>query len=120
MANKQNLKPLSPNKARELGAKGGKASGESRRKRRTFREIFTAILASDIPDTDVGALAEMIKKNFGVASINEATAYAVVFRAMNGDTRAFEILRDTIGEKPSDKVDLKADTDFRITVEYVK
>ena len=36
--NEQNLKPLSTEKAREIGAKGGKASVEARRKKRDLRE----------------------------------------------------------------------------------
>lgn len=33
MANDENLKRLSPSEAREFGRKGGKASGESRRRK---------------------------------------------------------------------------------------
>ena len=40
MANEQNLKPLSTEKAREIGAKGGKASVEARRKKRDLREAL--------------------------------------------------------------------------------
>lgn len=34
----------------------------------------------------------------------ESIAVALVEKAMSGDVRAFEVLRDTIGEKPVDKV----------------
>ena len=34
----------------------------------------------------------------------EAVALAVFKRAMNGDTRAFEVIRDTIGERPAQRI----------------
>jgi general stress protein YciG len=48
MANKQNLKPLSTEKAREIGAKGGKASAEARRKKRDLRNAIEILLETDI------------------------------------------------------------------------
>ena len=47
MANEQNLVPfdkLTENERRELARKAGKASGEARRKRKTFRETLLALL----------------------------------------------------------------------------
>ena len=90
MANEQNLKPVSSKKeARERGRKGGLASGEARRKRKTLKEELLLILS----DGD-------IQEKISLALINEA---------INGNnagsvTKAFEVIRDTIGERPVDKV----------------
>lgn len=51
MANEQNLKPLSPSKAREIGRKGGKKSGASRRKKKYIKEILEQLMQMDLTDT---------------------------------------------------------------------
>ena len=90
MANEQNLKPVKSKKeARERGRKGGLASGEARRKRKTLKEELLLILS----DGD-------IQEKISIALINEA---------INGNnagsvTKAFEVIRDTIGERPVEKV----------------
>lgn len=46
MGNPQNLRPPpSPELAREMGAKGGKAAAESKRKKRLMSQIYAAFLA---------------------------------------------------------------------------
>ena len=90
MANEQNLKPVKSKKeARERGRKGGLASGEARRKRKTLKEELILMLS----DGD-------IQEKISIALINEA---------INGNnagsvTKAFEVIRDTIGERPVEKV----------------
>jgi hypothetical protein len=95
MSNEQNLKPLSTEKAREIGAKGGKASAESRRKKRDLKLAIQALLEADIKD----------KKTGETMSGAEALAVAQFRKAMKGDTKAFEVLRDTSGQKPIEKVE---------------
>ena len=90
MAGKENLRPVSSTEeARERGRKGGLASGEARRKRKTLKEELLLMLS----DGD-------IQEKISVALINEA---------INGNnsgsvTKAFEVIRDTIGERPVEKV----------------
>ena len=85
MANEQNLKPVSSKKeARERGRKGGLASVEARRKRKTLKEELLLMLED-----------EEVQKSVAVALIQEA---------QNGNVKAFGMLRDTIGEAPVEKV----------------
>lgn len=85
MANEQNLKPVSSKKeARERGRKGGLASVESRRKRKTLKEELLLMLSE--------------------GETQQSVTIALIEKAMSGDTKAFEVIRDTIGEKPIDKV----------------
>lgn len=90
MAGKENLRPVSSTEeARERGRKGGLASGEARRKRKTLKEELLLMLS----DGD-------IQEKISIALINEA---------INGNnsgsvTKAFEVIRDTIGERPVEKV----------------
>ena len=85
MANEQNLKPVKSKKeARERGRKGGLASGEARRKRKTLKEELLLMLSE--------------------GETQQSVTLALIEKAMSGDTKAFEVIRDTIGEKPVDKV----------------
>lgn len=80
-----NLRTPSSKQAREIGSKGGKASAKSKQARKTLREELLAMLEDG--DTQ------------------EKVSIALIKKAMRGDTKAFEVLRDTIGEKPVDKVE---------------
>lgn len=49
MANEENLKPVrTKSEARERGRNGGKASGESRRRKADFRKILNLLLTAQI------------------------------------------------------------------------
>lgn len=79
--------------ARELGRKGGIKSGEVRRARKTLREELLDLLTEDITD-----------KNGRRMQTQKAISASMVKQALTGNTKAYEIIRDTIGEKPIDKV----------------
>ncbi len=77
-----NLKPVrSKSEARERGKLGGIASGESRRKLKSFREL-------DTENTTDDERMEMLD--------------ALKLKAKRGNLHAFEIYRDTMGMKPKD------------------
>ena len=85
MANEQNLRPCRTKKeARERGSKGGKKSGEVRAARKTLREHLLLMLSE--------------------GKTQDNLCLALLERAKTGDTKAFEVIRDTVGEKPVDKV----------------
>lgn len=87
MAGKNNLNPpiRSTEEAREKGKKGGIASGEARRKKKTIRETLEMMLSGKMPDG---------------ATRQDAIVVALMEKALSGDVRAFEAIRDSIGEKP--------------------
>lgn len=90
MANTENLKPVrSKEEARERGKKGGKRSGEVRKQRKAFKEAL--LLALDTK-----------KDN---KTIQDIGIDALMKRYMMGDLEAFKVVRDTIGEKPTDKIE---------------
>lgn len=93
MANEQNLKRLTPSEARTIGSKGGKASAEARRQKRDLKRAIDILLEQDITAKDG-------RKMCGA----EALAAAQFKKALKGDTRAFESLRDTAGQKPVEKL----------------
>jgi hypothetical protein len=79
--------------AREAGRKGGKRSGEVRRARKTLRDELTDLLTETITD-----------KNGRVMQTQKAISTSLIKQALTGSTKAFEIIRDTIGERPIEKV----------------
>jgi hypothetical protein len=88
MAKEDNLIHFSertPEERKAIASRGGRASVESKRARKTLKEELLLLLEE--ADT---------QKNISVAMIQ---------KAMSGDTRAFEIIRDTVGEKPVDRLD---------------
>ena len=97
MAGKDNLRPVSSKEeARERGRKGGLASGEARRKRKTLKEELLLMLSE--------------------GETQQSVTIALIEKAISGDTKAFEVIRDTIGERPIDKV-MIADVDPSVIAE---
>ena len=97
MANEQNLKPFTSDKNREEavknGKKGGKASGEARRAKRDLRLALEMLLEKNFKD-----------KNGNDITGTEAITAKLFEQAMKGNVKAFETLRDTVGQKPIEKV----------------
>ena len=81
--------------ASEAGKKGGKRSGQVRRERKTLREELLRLLNEKVPGKDGTE-----------RPAQEAISTALMKQAMKGNIRAFEIIRDTIGEKPVENVNV--------------
>ena len=76
----------------EIARLGGFASGEAKRKRKTIREELEFLLA------------KQLKNNKGEdISTREAISTALIGQAIKGNVKAFIAIRDTIGEKPTEK-----------------
>ena len=97
MAKEQNLTPFTSEQSRDEavknGRKGGIASGEARRNKRDIRMALEALLEKEYKD-----------KSGNVMTGVEAIALKQMEKAMKGDTRAFEVVRDTVGQKPVERV----------------
>ena len=90
----------SGSEAVEAGQRGGIASGEARRRKRDIRLALEALLEKDITD-----------KKGNVMTTTEAIALKQIEKALKGDTKAFEVVRDTVGQKPTDRIDLIVNDD---------
>lgn len=96
MANEQNLRPSEYKLSQEEAKKGGIASGKARRARRTLKEELLLMLSDP--------------------EVQEKLSAAIMKKGMDGDIRAFEVIRDTIGEKPKDVFDINSnEINIRIT-----
>ncbi len=94
MANEQNLIPQAHELTVEEASKGGKRSGEARRRKKLMREAFEELLSRDYHD-----------QSGNVLDGTSALATKVFKQAMDGDLKAFEIIRDTTGQKPVERVE---------------
>ncbi len=93
MANEQNLIPGAHTLTVEEASKGGRKSGEARRRKRTLMEImneYGAEMSLEDPKltNDEKLVVEQYKKAM-----------------QEGDTKAAAFIRDTKGEKPHDVVE---------------
>ena len=115
MANADNLIPNSertPEELREQTRKGGIASGKARREKKMFRETLESLLTMPMKDgksADVDEIQSFASVKGQNISVQEAILIAQVQKAMKGDTRAAEYVRDTIGEKMPEKVKMDID-----------
>ena len=76
----------------EIARLGGFASGKAKRERKTIREELEFLLA------------KQLKNNKGEdISTREAISTAMIGQAIKGNVKAFIAIRDTIGEKPTEK-----------------
>ena len=89
MANEQNLRPCEYKLSREEAKKGGKRSVEVRRERKALKEELLMLLEED--DTQRKISVALIKEALGSGKAGSVT-------------KAFEVIRDTIGERPVEKV----------------
>lgn len=80
------------------GRKGAEKSAETKRARKTLRKELELLLESYAKDPKTGKQSEK--------TIQEAITLALITKALKGDTKAYEIIRDTIGEKPADRITL--------------
>lgn len=90
---KENLKVPTSEEARKNGKKGGKASAESRRRKKLLKECLEELLEKEIAGKDGNTMTGA-----------EAIAVKLFQKALTGDIKAFEVVRDTAGQKPAEKV----------------
>lgn len=100
MANNQNLKTPTSEQAREYGRKGGLKRAENEKKRKTLREELLVLLETN--------------------QYQEKMSLALIKQALDGNTKAFEVIRDSIGEKPNDKLELEQTKPFEVNISIKK
>lgn len=101
MANEQNLEKgkatqfKSGEQAAEAGRKGGIKSGQTKRRRKLMREAFDELLSREYTDRSGNQIQ-------GVEAISMKAFQA----AMDGDLKAVQFIRDTVGEMPVQRVEV--------------
>lgn len=86
----------SPEERREIARKGAEASNKAQRERKTLKEELLLLLSQG--DTQ------------------EEMSLSLIQQALNGNVKAFETIRDTIGEKPVEKVENEVVSKIRVDI----
>lgn len=91
----KNLKPFSERtqaERRELGKKGAEKTNKLKAERKTLADLMK--IALSMPNVETGEINEIAITN------------AIINKAAKGDVSAYQTIRDTIGEKPENKIKL--------------
>lgn len=95
--NQENLKPVrTKEEARERGKNGGIKSGEARRAKKTMKEMLDYLLEKEIENSRTGEKV----------TYREAILTSCIKKAIKGDVKAAQFVRDTAGEAPITKTEL--------------
>lgn len=112
MAGTDNLKVPTSEEAREFGRRGGIASAKKRRERKAMKETLEELLSMPLKKgasadiSKVRNIAAMKGKNI---TMQEAIMLSMLQKAAKGDVRAAEFVRDTAGQRPTDKMDMNVE-----------
>ena len=91
---------------REIGIKGGKASGEARRRKKNMKECLQLLLSLDVKNPKV---REQLAK-LGIEDEQMTNEMAMMVSALNkatkGDIQAMNFVRDTSGQQVANKVEI--------------
>lgn len=99
MANEKNLVPQterSPSEAREMGRKGGIASGAARRRKKSLKQKMQLLLSLPAAGNDQAELAAMGVEP-GDMDNEMVLIKALFLSAAEGDTKAFDRIQDVLG-----------------------
>ena len=108
MPNERNLIPVrSTEEARERGRNGGRASGESRRRKKSLREAAELYLS--LPVSDKRAWNKLAKDGVAPEDVDNQMAIiaGLTIKAVNGDAKAAKLLFDLIGNQEGDGDEVK-------------
>lgn len=115
MANEENLIPNSertPKERKERAKKMGIASGKARREKKAMKDTLAALLSMPLQDgstpdiEQIQSIAELNGKNI---TVQEAIMLAQIKKAMKGDTKAAEFVRDSSGNKLKEGVEISGE-----------
>ena len=97
----KNLDILSADEARKRGRAGGLKSGEVRKARKTMRETILEMISREVDPDKLQEMGVDIESLGGDFTYQAAIIAAMLREAVNGDTKAMALLRDTMGEQPT-------------------
>ena len=90
--------------ASKRGLAGAISSNNTQAARRTNKEILEEIARRNTP------IEELERLGIESGDMLLAANYAAVLKAIRGDIKALEYIRDTLGEKPTEKISAEVET----------
>lgn len=103
---KYKFNKMTAERQRQIASMGGKASQDAIKRRKTLREeleIMLELITKDNDGKDV--------------TVQNSITGALLRKAKSGDVRAYEVIRDTIGQMPVVKQEIKEITTVDVDVE---
>lgn len=102
MANNENLVRLSSSEARENGRKGGKASGEARRRKADFRKTLNMLLTTKIDSPEWTPVLEAMGLE---STLESALNMAMIKEGLAGNVKAYEAVAKYAGQSSQTDAD---------------
>ena len=118
MANEQNLRPCEYKLSQEEAKRGGLASVEARRAKKTLRERVRMFGELKVEGKSAKAMMQMGIKPEDADRFTQA-AVSLFQKALKGDVAAFNAIRDIIGEKPVDETKVTGNIATEITINLI-
>ena len=115
LRNRRSFDKMDEETHREISRKGGQATAEMYGEKKTARKALENILTLKVTDTmfaDADISQELIaklKRSDPNATIYDLLNAVAVGKAMDGNLKAYELIRDTYGDKPTEKVDISGE-----------
>lgn len=95
--------------AAKNGKKGGIASGKARREKKAMKDTLNDLLSMPLKSgkaADVETIKNLASLKGKNITVQEAIMLAQIQKALKGDTKAAEYIRDTSGQKLKEAIEL--------------
>lgn len=92
----------------EWGRKGGLAKREATKRRKALKDTLEILMNMPVNKgkvADIEGIRSFAELNGKNITVDQAIMIRLVQKALKGDLNAVTMLRDTIGEKPAEKVE---------------
>lgn len=114
-AGRRSFNQMDAETLKEISRKGAQAVNKLHGEKKTARQALERILSLKVTDDIVAGadlpeeLAARLKRDNPDATLYDLIQIVAVGRAVGGNMKAAEYVRDTFGDKPVEKVDITAD-----------
>lgn len=115
MAGQDNLlkaEDLTSEQLRERATNGGIASGKARREKKAMKDTLATLLSMPLKDGmahDIDEIQSIASLNGKNITVQEAIMLAQIKKAVKGDTRAAEFVRDSSGNKLKEGIEISGE-----------
>jgi general stress protein YciG len=112
---KYNFSVMDKEKHREISRKGAQAVNKLHGEKKTAKQALENILTLKVSDEIIAgadldpAIAAKLKRDNPDATLYDLIQIVAAGRAVGGNIKAAEYIRDTYGDKPVDKVDISGE-----------
>ena len=106
MPNEENLIPLnkrSQRERKEIAKMGAEASNKKQAEKKLLKDTIEMLLSNKPTNEMITDCAE--KFGFNPKDLQDVITGGLIARAMTGDPKAYEVLRDTMGQRPIEKME---------------